>query len=77
MAKMQDIVEARDLLRAEVEDLDGGYATVGKILKKSRAFVFKTLQENNTPRLSTLEEIKDAVSVAKRKQNARLASLSC
>ncbi|WP_162389670.1 hypothetical protein [Spirosoma endbachense] len=75
MAKMQDIINARDLLRLEVEELDGGYTTVGKVMRKTTQFVNKTLGPNNIPRLETLEAIKDAVELAKRKQKARLAGL--
>nr|WP_293841268.1 hypothetical protein [uncultured Arsenicibacter sp.] len=73
---MQEITGIRDKLRADVEGLDGGYTTVAKILGKSHVFVHKTLRANNTPRLSTLEEIKRAVDIATTDQNKRLAKLS-
>ncbi|GAB3550305.1 hypothetical protein [Spirosoma fluminis] len=73
---MQGITGIRDKIRLDVESLDGGYTTVAKILRKSTQFVHKTLSETNTPRIDTLEEIKDAVDTAKKKQENRLQRLA-
>lgn len=72
---MQDILNARDKLREDVLGLDGGYTTVARILKKSDVFVIKTLSPKNTPRLTTLESIKEAVEIAKLKQQSRIKRL--
>ncbi|QHV96331.1 hypothetical protein [Spirosoma endbachense] len=73
---MQEIIGIRDKLKREVEELDGGYATIAKLLKTSTSNVHKTLGEQNIPRLTTLETIKDAVDTARKKQLARISQLN-
>jgi DNA-binding phage protein len=73
---MQGITGIRDKIRADVEELDGGYTTVAKILRKSTQFVHKTLSVSNNPRLDTLEEIKSAVETAKNRQQIRMERLT-
>lgn len=72
---MQEIIGIRNKLRKEVEELDGGYATIAKILKTSTANVHKTLSEKNVPRLSTLESYQNAVETARKRQAARVSNL--
>ena len=73
---MQEILAARDRLRAEIEGLDGGYKTVAKLLNQSDVSVILALKPENTPRLKTLEKIKEAVKKAKISQDIRLATLN-
>jgi DNA-binding phage protein len=72
---MQEINGVRDKIRAEVEDLDGGYSAVAKIMGKTTAFVNKALGPDHNPRLATLEEIKKAVDTAKVNQKERIDRL--
>ena len=73
---MQSINGIKDSLREEVEGLDGGYATVARAAKKTTQFIHKVLQHDYSPRLSTLESIREAVDVAKTLQAKRLRQLS-
>jgi DNA-binding phage protein len=73
---MQQIIGIRDKLRAEIENLDGGYTTVAKLLGQTNGNIIKTLSEDNVPRLKTLEGISKALEQAKKNQALRVAMIS-
>lgn len=75
---MQAIIAERDRLRNEIagpDGIDGGYATIAKVLGQSPESVLQSLSVKVTPRLTTLEKIQDALKKAKLMQEVRLAAL--
>lgn len=74
---MDAIQAVQDKMLAEIEDIDGGWTKVAEKLGISVAALRKTVlsPDGRTPRLATLEKIKEGIRECQSEQNERLNAL--